>query len=107
MCSKPLPPQAGQRPLPVMQKGMPPAPDLSVNAKEWTDRQLFWILEHGVKFTGCTVHFVDEGLDTGPIIDQAVVPVLEGDSVASLSARILKEEHRIYSQAIQAVLERL
>ena len=64
-------------------------------------------LEHGVKFTGCTVHFVDEGLDTGPIIDQAVVPVLEGDSVASLSARILKEEHRIYSQAIQAVLERL
>lgn len=57
-------------------------------------------LEHGVKFTGCTVHFVDEGVDTGPIVCQAVVPVRDDDTVATLSARILAEEHRIYSQAI-------
>jgi len=61
-------------------------------------------LEHGVRFTGCTVHFVDEGLDSGPIITQAPVPVLDGDTVESLSARILKEEHRIYSEAIALVL---
>ena len=61
-------------------------------------------LEHGVRFTGCTVHFVDEGLDSGPIIMQAPVPVLDGDTVESLSARILKEEHRIYSEAIALVL---
>ena len=61
-------------------------------------------LEHGVKFSGCTVHFVDEGIDSGPIIQQAVVPVLEGDTVETLSARILKEEHRIYSEAIGRVL---
>jgi phosphoribosylglycinamide formyltransferase 1 len=60
-------------------------------------------LEHGVKFSGCTAHFVDEGLDSGPIIRQAVVPVEESDTVDSLSARILREEHRIYSQAIQLV----
>ena len=54
-------------------------------------------LEHGVKITGCTVHFVDEQLDSGPIILQAAVPVLDDDTVESLSARILKEEHRIYS----------
>ncbi len=58
-------------------------------------------LEWGVKFSGCTVHLVDEGLDSGPIIIQAVVPVLEDDTVDSLSARILIEEHRIYPQAIQ------
>ncbi len=57
-------------------------------------------LEHGVKFSGCTVHYVDEGLDSGPIIQQAVVPVLEGDTLEALSARILREEHRIYSEAI-------
>ena len=57
-------------------------------------------IEHGVKFSGCTVHFVDEGCDTGPIIIQAVVPVLDGDTVEALSERILKEEHRIYPQAI-------
>jgi len=57
-------------------------------------------LEYGVKFSGCTVHFVDEGVDTGPIIVQAVVPVLEDDTVESLSQRILKEEHRIYVEAI-------
>jgi phosphoribosylglycinamide formyltransferase-1 len=64
-------------------------------------------LDHGVKFSGCTVHFVDEGLDSGPIIQQAVVPVLEGDTVHSLAVRILKEEHRIYSEAISMVLSRL
>jgi phosphoribosylglycinamide formyltransferase-1 len=61
-------------------------------------------LEHGVKITGCTVHFVDEHLDAGPIILQAAVPVLDDDTVESLSARILKEEHRIYSQAVRIVL---
>lgn len=61
-------------------------------------------LAHGVKFTGCTVHFVDENLDSGPIIRQAVVPVEDSDTVESLSARILAEEHRIYSEAIAIVL---
>jgi phosphoribosylglycinamide formyltransferase-1 len=61
-------------------------------------------LEHGVKFSGCTVHFVDQSLDGGPIIVQAAVPVLENDTAASLSARILKEEHRVYSDAIELVL---
>jgi phosphoribosylglycinamide formyltransferase-1 len=58
-----------------------------------------------VKFAGCTVHFVDENLDAGPIIVQAVVPVLDGDTEASLSEKILKEEHRIYSEAVRIVLE--
>ena len=62
-------------------------------------------LEHGVKVSGCTVHFVDEHLDAGPIILQATVPVLDDDSVSTLSARILAEEHRIYSEAIRIVLE--
>jgi phosphoribosylglycinamide formyltransferase 1 len=62
-------------------------------------------LEHGVKFAGCTVHFVDENLDAGPIILQAVVPVLDGDDEHALSERILKEEHRIYSEAVRIVLE--
>jgi len=57
-------------------------------------------LEYGVKFSGCTVHFVDDTLDGGPVILQAVVPVLEGDDVAALSARILAEEHRLYPHAI-------
>jgi len=61
-------------------------------------------LDHGVKVAGCTVHFVDQGLDSGPIIRQAAVPVLDGDTYESLSARILQEEHRIYSQAIGVVL---
>ena len=61
-------------------------------------------LEHGVKFSGCTVHFVDESLDGGPIIGQASVPVLEGDSVEDLSNRILVTEHRVYSEAIDLVL---
>ncbi len=62
-------------------------------------------LEAGVKFTGCTVHIVDEDVDTGPIVCQTVVPVLDDDTVESLSARILKEEHRIYSEAICLLLE--
>jgi phosphoribosylglycinamide formyltransferase-1 len=61
-------------------------------------------LEHGVKITGCTVHFVDEYLDAGPIIVQSAVPVADDDTVETLSARILKEEHRIYSEAIRMVL---
>jgi phosphoribosylglycinamide formyltransferase 1 len=62
-------------------------------------------LEYGVKFAGCTVHFVDENLDAGPIILQAVVPVKDDDTEDSLSARILQEEHRIYSEAVRIVLE--
>ena len=62
-------------------------------------------LEHGVKFSGCTVHFVDEDMDTGPIIIQAVVPVLDNDTEDSLSERILTQEHKIYSRAIQLYAE--
>ena len=57
--------------------------------------------DFGVKISGCTVHFVDDGVDTGPIIIQAAVPVRENDSAETLAARILREEHRIYPQAIQ------
>ena len=62
-------------------------------------------LEHGVKLTGCTVHFVDEALDAGPILIQAPVPVRDDDTVDTLSARILTEEHRIYSAAIRIALD--
>ncbi|MEO7143636.1 MAG: phosphoribosylglycinamide formyltransferase [Bryobacteraceae bacterium] len=65
----------------------------------------FQALEYGVKVSGCTVHFVDENLDSGPIILQAAVPVHDTDTVDSLSARILAEEHRIYTEAIRIVLE--
>jgi phosphoribosylglycinamide formyltransferase-1 len=61
-------------------------------------------LEHGVKISGCTVHFVDEQLDAGPIVLQAAVPVLDDDTEETLSARILDEEHRIYSEAIALIL---
>ena len=61
-------------------------------------------LAHGVKITGCTVHFVDENLDAGPIVIQAAVPVLDLDTEETLSARILKQEHRIYSEAIAIVI---
>ncbi|MBV8709405.1 MAG: phosphoribosylglycinamide formyltransferase [Acidobacteriaceae bacterium] len=61
-------------------------------------------LTHGAKLTGCTVHFVDENLDNGPILLQAAVPVLDNDTVESLSGRILIEEHKIYSEAIAWVL---
>src|SRR6267154_37313 len=62
-------------------------------------------LEYGVKFAGCTAHFVDENLDAGPIVLQATVRVLDDDTEATLSARILAEEHRIYSEAVRIVLE--
>src|SRR5580692_1770568 len=62
-------------------------------------------LDYGVKFAGCTVHFVDENLDAGPIILQSAVPVLDTDDEHTLSERILKEEHRIYTQAVKIILE--
>ncbi len=58
-------------------------------------------IEYGVKYSGCTVHFVDEGMDTGPIILQAIVKVKDGDTEESLSKRILKQEHRIYPKAVR------
>jgi len=64
-------------------------------------------LEHGVKFSGCTVHFVDETLDGGPIVAQRVAPVLEGDTVESLSLRILEQEHELYPEAVALVLSEL
>jgi phosphoribosylglycinamide formyltransferase 1 len=62
-------------------------------------------LEYGVKFAGCTVHFVDENLDAGPIVLQATVPVRDDDTEEALSERILAEEHRIYTEAVRIVLE--
>ena len=62
-------------------------------------------VDHGVKVAGCTVHFVDEGVDTGPIIIQAAVPVYDDDTEETLSARILQQEHRIYPRAIQLFAE--
>jgi len=62
-------------------------------------------IDYGVKFSGCTVHFVDEGTDTGPIIIQSVVPVLDDDDADTLAARILKQEHKIYPRAIQLYAE--
>jgi phosphoribosylglycinamide formyltransferase 1 len=62
-------------------------------------------LEYGVKFAGCTVHFVDENLDAGPIVLQSIVPVKDDDTEDTLSTRILEEEHRIYSEAVRMVLE--
>jgi phosphoribosylglycinamide formyltransferase-1 len=61
-------------------------------------------LDYGVKLTGCTVHFVDETLDAGPIVVQAIVPVQPGDTEGTLAARILSEEHRIYTEAVRLVL---
>lgn len=71
---------------------LPSFPGVNAQRQAW---------DYGVKFTGCTVHFVDEGVDTGPIIIQSVVPVYDGDSPESLSDRILREEHRILPQAIR------
>ena len=62
-------------------------------------------LEYGARFAGCTVHFVDENLDAGPIVLQAIVPVEDGDTPETLSARILDEEHRVYTEAVRLVLE--
>lgn len=75
---------------------LPAFPGLHVQAKA---------IEHGVRFSGATVHFVDEGMDTGPIVIQAAVPVLDGDTEQALSARILRQEHRIYPRAIQLYAE--
>ncbi len=61
-------------------------------------------LEYGVKYSGCTVHFVDEGVDSGPIVKQAVVKVFDDDTPEKLADRILREEHKIYSEAINIVL---
>jgi phosphoribosylglycinamide formyltransferase 1 len=61
-------------------------------------------LEYGVKFSGCTVHLVDENLDAGPILAQAIVPVRDDDTGETLSARILAEEHRIYTEAVRLIL---
>jgi phosphoribosylglycinamide formyltransferase-1 len=61
-------------------------------------------LDYGVKFSGCTVHFVDENLDAGPIVKQAIVPIEPGDTDETLAARILNEEHRIYTEAVRLVL---
>ena len=61
-------------------------------------------LDHGATVSGCTVHFVDETLDGGPIIAQRAVPVIEGDTVDSLSARILEQEHQLYVEAVRSVL---
>ena len=74
---------------------LPAFPGLDAQYQAWT---------YGVKITGCTVHFVDEDLDSGPILMQAAVPVLDDDTPEALSARILVEEHRIYSEAIAWVL---
>lgn len=71
---------------------LPAFPGLNVQKKA---------LEYGTRFSGCTVHFIDDGVDTGPIIAQAVVPVLDDDTEESLSARILEQEHRLYPHAIQ------
>ncbi|MFZ0433651.1 MAG: phosphoribosylglycinamide formyltransferase [Candidatus Acidiferrales bacterium] len=62
-------------------------------------------LEHGAKFAGCTVHFVDENLDAGPIVLQAVVPIEDADTAETLAVRVLREEHRIYTDAVRIVLE--
>jgi phosphoribosylglycinamide formyltransferase 1 len=62
-------------------------------------------LEYGVKFAGCTVHFVDENLDAGPIVLQAIAPVLDTDTPETLSEKILREEHRIYTEAVKIVLD--
>jgi phosphoribosylglycinamide formyltransferase 1 len=62
-------------------------------------------LEHGAKFSGCTVHFVDENLDAGPIVMQAVVAIEDRDTPETLAERILREEHRIYTEAVRIVLE--
>ena len=62
-------------------------------------------LEHGAKISGCTVHFVDENLDAGPIVMQAPVPIEDADTPETLSARILREEHRIYAEAVRIILD--
>lgn len=74
---------------------LPSFPGLEAQKQAW---------EHGAKFSGCTVHFVDENLDAGPIVAQAVVPIHDGDTPETLAARILAEEHRIYTEAVALIL---
>jgi len=62
-------------------------------------------IEYGARFSGCTVHFVDSGVDTGPVIIQAVVPILDGDTPEDLAGRILSQEHKVYPRAIQLFAE--
>ena len=63
-------------------------------------------IKYGVKFSGCTVHFVDSGVDTGPIILQSVVSIDEGDTVKTLSDKILRKEHKLYPQAVELLASR-
>jgi phosphoribosylglycinamide formyltransferase-1 len=85
-----------QRILNIHPALLPAFPGLDAQHQAW---------EYGVRYAGCTVHFVDEKMDSGPIIDQAVVPVLESDRAEDVAARILAEEHRLYSEAIGKVLQ--
>jgi phosphoribosylglycinamide formyltransferase-1 len=62
-------------------------------------------IEYGAKVSGCTVHFVDEGVDSGPILLQKAVPVLDGDTEETLSSRILKEEHKLYPESVRLFAE--
>ncbi|MCG8403143.1 MAG: phosphoribosylglycinamide formyltransferase [Firmicutes bacterium] len=75
---------------------LPAFPGLHAQEQAW---------KHGVRFSGCTVHFVDEGVDTGPIIIQAVVPVRPSDTAEDLAGRILEQEHRIYPEAVKLFAE--
>ncbi|MFZ5626420.1 MAG: phosphoribosylglycinamide formyltransferase [Bacillota bacterium] len=75
---------------------LPAFPGLEAQRQAW---------EYGVKISGCTVHFVDEGLDSGPIILQAAVPVEEGDTAAELAARILAEEHKLLPRTVNLIAE--
>jgi phosphoribosylglycinamide formyltransferase-1 len=74
---------------------LPAFPGLDVHAR---------VLEHGVKWSGCTVHFVDESLDGGPIIAQKIVPVYDDDTEETLSARVLEWEHQLYAEALALVV---
>ncbi len=88
--------QFPQRVINIHPALLPAIPGLDAQRQAW---------EYGVKFSGCSVHFVDEGVDTGPIIAQAVVPVLDTDIPETLAERILAEEHRLYPQVIKWLAE--
>ena len=88
--------QFPQRVINIHPALLPAFPGLDAQRQAW---------EYGVKFSGCSVHFVDEGVDTGPIIAQAVVPVLDTDIPETLAERILAEEHRLYPQVIKWLAE--
>lgn len=84
-----------QRILNIHPSLLPAFPGLDAQEQAW---------QHGVKIAGCTVHFVDEHLDNGPIVLQAAVPVLPEDTAATLSARILEQEHKLYPAALRQLL---